>query len=119
MKIKWELKGAKELRKLFDNKRALRLLVDPMNKSVSLVWADSVKGAPHLTGHMRRGIHGKPAKVVGPKIIGEIGSKVHYTIYQEFGTKTIRAKYFMKNALKNNIDNIIRLFQKAINQIFK
>jgi len=119
MKIKWELKGAKELRKLFDNKRALRLLIDPMNKSVSLVWKDSVKDAPHKTGHMRRNIHGKPAKVVGPKIIGEIASKVHYTIYQELGTKKIKAKYFMTNALKNNIDNIIRLFQKAIDKIFR
>lgn len=119
MKITWELKGAKELRKLFDGRRALRLLIDPMNKSVSLVWRDSVKDAPHKTGHMRRNIHGKPAKVVGSKVIGEIGSKVHYTIYQELGTKTIKAKYFLTNALKNNIDNIIHLFQKAINKIFK
>lgn len=119
MKIKWELKGAKELRKMFESKRALRLLTDTMNTSVSIVWADSVKDAPHLTGTMRRNIHGKPAKVVGAKVIGEIGSKVHYTIHQEFGTKYIKAKYFMKNALKKNITKIVGMFRRTINQIFK
>lgn len=144
MKIKWELKGAKELRKIFDNKRALRMLVDPMNKSVSLVWKDSVKDAPHKTGHMRRNIYGKPAKVEGAKITGIIGSKVHYTIYQELGTKAhtakkakflvfssygriirrkkvkgIKPKYFMTNALKNNINKIVALFQRTIDKIFR
>jgi len=119
MKIKWELKGAKELRKMFDNKRALRLLIDPMNKAVNLVVRDAVKDAPHKTGHMRRNIHGKPAKVEGSKIIGIVGSKVHYTPYQEFGTKYIKAKYFMTNALKNNINIIVGMFKRTIDKIFK
>jgi len=90
-----------------------------MNQSVSLVWKDSVKSAPHKTGHMRRNIHGKPAKVEGSRIIGIVGSKVHYTLHQEFGTKYIKAKYFMTNALKNNINIIVGMFKRTIDKIFK
>ena len=138
MKIKWELKGAKELRKMFDDKRALRLLKDAMNQSVSLVWRDSVRNAPHLTGHLRRGIHGK-VEVKGSRIIGTIGTgKVHYTPYQEFGAKPkkgkylvfatksgyrkireIKPKYFLTNALKDNINKIIGIFNRTISKIFK
>ena len=51
------------------------------------------------TGALRRSIRFEPAEIRRGVVTGVWGSfQVNYAIYQEAGTKYIRAKYFLRNA---------------------
>lgn len=49
----------------------------------------------------------------------EIGPNVEYDIYQEFGTRYMRAQPYMLPALEDNVDNIRDIFIREIDLVIK
>lgn len=82
----------------------LRELLPEMKKVLEVVANDARKEAPVKTGALRKGIV-VIAVSQGYSVIG----KEYYTIFQEQGTRYFKGKWFMKNAITKNQQNIDRI----------
>lgn len=56
---------------------------------------------------------------VGSEIIGRIGSKVEYAIYQEYGTKFQPGKPYLRPALAEKVGEALKRFEQKISEILK
>lgn len=65
--------------------------------------------APVDTGHLRRSIH---TQTRGLKC--EVGTNVHYGIYQEFGTYKMNPRPYLMPALLENQENIKAIIKASI-----
>lgn len=89
-----------------------------LNKAVIKVSGEAARQAPVKTGTLRRSItqfvrFSKP-KVSGRNIEAKVGSRIHYAIHQEMGTKYIRPKKFLINAIEKNRSYISKIIGKAM-----
>lgn len=77
-----------------------------------LVIKSSAKAlAPVDTSNLRGSISSRPEGI--RQVI--IGPNVDYAIYQEFGTKYMKAQPYMRPALEDNLGNIRDIFIREIN----
>jgi len=82
-----------------------------LKKAGIIVKSSAKANAPVDTSNLRGGISSRPEGI--RQVI--IGPNVDYGIYQEFGTKYMKAQPYMRPALQDNIDNIRDIFLKEIN----
>jgi len=85
-------------------------------KAGTVVKASAKANAPVRTGRLRDSISSKVDKVRQEAVIGP---NVEYAIYQEFGTKYMKAQPYMRPALEDNIDNIRDIFVREIDLVIK
>lgn len=71
-------------------------------------------GCPVRTGRLRDSIYAK----VEDWII-RLGAAVPYAVYQEFGTRYIRARSFLSNAVELRMPSLVNRLNGAINQAIR
>jgi HK97 gp10 family phage protein len=84
----------------------------------TLVAADAIKLAPVRYGYLRNSIRADEPHVMesgelGIDIIAG-GAEAYYAPYQEFGTRTIPAKRFMRGALEMHEQDIPKILGAAV-----
>lgn len=111
-----------EISIVFDDKKVQRLLkkMPPairtattrfLIKSGVIVKASAKDEAPVLTGILRGSISSRLDKLRNEMIIGP---NVEYGVYQEFGTKYMKAQPYMRPALEDNVENIRDIYVREI-----
>jgi len=77
----------------------------------------AVQKAPVLTGTLRRSIHTETSET-SDGAIARIGTNVEYAIYQEFGTRRMRAQPYLRPAFDENLrpamEEIARALKKMV-----
>ncbi len=90
-----------------------KLIKDAVQKSLTeaatIVEATAVTLAPYKTGTLRNSI----TKKVGNEY-AIVGTNLDYAIYVEYGTAKMSARPFMRPALDNNRNRIVKIFKKNI-----
>ena len=96
---------------------AIRTAIERFLIKAGLVIKSSAKAnAPVRTGRLRDSISSKVDKLRQEAVIGP---NVEYDIYQEFGTKYMKAQPYMRPALEDNVDNIRDIFVREIDLVIK
>lgn len=103
----------KKVREMFKKMNpAIRKALSKVLTKAGLIVKSSAKAqAPVDTSRLRGSISSKPEDI--RQVV--IGPNVDYAIYQEFGTKYMKAQPYMRPALEDNVDNIRDIFFKEIN----
>jgi HK97 gp10 family phage protein len=87
IRIEIEIEGANELRQVFNI--APRVASEEFGKAFHVltqaIATDAKRLAPVDTGRLRSSINGQ-VRFAGTQIVGEVGTKVFYAPYMEFGT---------------------------------
>jgi HK97 gp10 family phage protein len=87
IKIEVEFEGAEEFRRVFN--RAPRIASEEFGKAfwrvTQAIATDAKRGAPVDTGRLRSSINAQ-VRFSGTQVIGEVGTRVFYAPYMEFGT---------------------------------
>lgn len=94
--VKVEVKGAAELSRSLS--AASRDLMDmtPANQDAGQIVArNAAARAPRRTGRLAGSL--RPLRVTGTDV--QVGSSVSYAIFQEFGTRHVRPRYYLRGAL--------------------
>lgn len=89
-----------------------------MKDGASLIQQDAKRNVPVLTGRLRASI---AAQVVtqGKVTKGLVGSDVTYAPFVEYGTRRMRARRFLRDALENKEREAVRLVEIAVKEITK
>ena len=82
-----------------------------LTKAGIIVKSSAKANAPVDTSRLRGSISSRPEGI--RQVI--IGPNVDYGIYQEFGTKYMKAQPYMRPALQDNLGNIRDIFIREIN----
>jgi len=85
-------------------------------KAGAVIKSSAKANAPVKTGRLRDSISSNVDKVRNEVIIGP---NVEYGVYQEFGTKYMKAQPYMRPALEDNVDNIRDIFIREIDLVIK
>jgi len=56
---------------------------------------------------------------VGSQIVGRMGSRIEYAPYQEFGTSKMKAQPYLRPALEQTRDEVVKMFEKGIAKVLK
>lgn len=72
--------------------------------------------APVDTGRLRSSIASQIERTVGSEIVGKVGSNVEYASYQEYGTKYQSGKPYLRPALEQNLNTVVKQFEEGINR---
>jgi len=111
-----EIKGLKETQKKFqqvvkDFKGSP--MQDAMRRATLLVERSGKQNAPVDTGRLRASI--TPEVRVQNKVLqGVVGSVVVYSPFQEFGTKFMKGRFYLRRAIEENAKKIVALIGKQI-----
>jgi len=92
------------------NTKILNKVSDIIQTGAFNIMRDSVRMAPIDTGALRASI--KKRKI--DALTAEVYDGVEYGVYQEYGTRYIKAKPFMRPALKKNQPKIVNALKKAV-----
>jgi HK97 gp10 family phage protein len=98
--------------------RQLGNLDAPMRTATLLVTRSARINAPVDTGLLRASIL-PGSRSVRNKTVGIVGSNVEYAPYQEFGTRFIKPRRFLRRALEQNTERIKRLLNGAVARIVR
>lgn len=90
---------------------AKKQIAGALRDSSILVSRDAKRFAPVATGTLRRSVR---FVVDRRKLVAVVGSNLDYSIYQELGTKKMRANPYLQPALEKNQRQIIGLLKKAL-----
>jgi len=117
--IRTEIRGLKDIQKRMD--QAVKDIggspvLDWMRKATLLVQRDAKKLAPVDTGRLRASITPE-VRTAFHTIEGVVGSNVVYAPYQEFGTKYMPGRFYLRDALQQNADRIFKLLGDTVAQI--
>lgn len=109
--MKLKVEGVDNLTQMFQGKQKSieNKITKALAKSGMIVAADAKAKAPVKTGQLRDSIN---VKISGKS--AEIGTNVEYAIYQEFGTRYIKAHPYLIPALKENTDRIQETFKEIL-----
>jgi len=110
MQIEIDDKRVKEMLKKM-NPAIQQALLRFLKKAGSIIKSSAKANAPVDTSRLRGSISSRPEGI--RQVI--IGPNVDYGIYQEFGTKYMKAQPYMRPALEDNIDNVRDIFIREIN----
>ncbi len=86
-------------------------ITNALTVSSILVSRDAKRVAPLKFGNLKRSIR---FVVDRRKLVAAVGSNLDYSIYQELGTKKMRANPYLQPALEKNQRQIIKLLKKAL-----
>jgi HK97 gp10 family phage protein len=119
--VQLSIKGLKETQANME--RILKELEGPpmdeaMRDATPIAQRDAQRNVPVLTGRLQASI---TSQVVtqGKTVQGVIGSNVIYAPFVEYGTRRMRARRFLRNALENNEEEITRKIEGAVKEITK
>jgi HK97 gp10 family phage protein len=90
-----------------------------LQMAIKMGEATAKKLSPVDTGTLRRSITSKTEKSDG-SILGRVGTNTSYAIHQEYGTRYMRGKFFMKGALediKKNMGQVTSFGFKRIKEL--
>lgn len=73
----------------------------------------AVAKAPIDTGTLRRSIHSEAGRVAGGLVV-RIGTNVEYGLYQEMGTRRMRAQPYLRPAFNQNRVAALREIMRAL-----
>jgi HK97 gp10 family phage protein len=82
--------------------------------SVISVEAETKRNAPVDTGTLKSSVSHTTQELEGEVVAG-----VRYAIYQEYGTKYMRGRFFMTKAVRSLTNKINYFFKKAMENIAK
>jgi len=93
-------------------------MTEAMRDAAPIAQKDAKRNAPVLTGRLQASI---TSQVVtqGKAIMGVVGSNVTYAPFVEYGTRRMRARRFLQNALEDNEREIIRKVEGAVREIIE
>lgn len=132
--------GDKELARRFDQLSAAmrgKTLERALVAGALIVANDAKRRAPVLTGNLRRSIHvggygaagGLESGTTGTDIGGNrstatsaevlVGTNVEYARYPEFGTSKMAARPFVRPALDENRDAVVREVDEALRDLLR
>jgi HK97 gp10 family phage protein len=94
--VRVEVKGAQELGRTLNDAADSLLDMTPANTAAGLQVARSAAArAPRRTGRLRGSL--RPLRIDRAGV--QVGSSAPYAAYQEYGTRHVRAHYFLTGAL--------------------
>lgn len=114
------MKVARQMQKLKTAQEKASIKV--LTKAVIKISGEGTQNAPVKSGTLRRSItqfarsDGKPTGS-GGSVQAKVGSKVHYAKYQEMGTRYIKPKKFLYDAIQRNRKFITDSFKQAMRDI--
>jgi len=115
------IKGLKETQANME--RILKELEGPpmteaMRDAAPIAQRDAKRNAPVLTGRLQASI---TSEVItrNKVLMGVVGSNVSYAPFVEYGTRRMRARRFLQNALEDNEGEITRKLDKAVKEIVR
>jgi len=111
------IRGWKELKRNIDQfeKEADRNMITALKAAGLIIQNDAKKRAPYLTGNLKRSIHTEEVS----KNEVRVGTNVEYAIHQEYGTKKMAARPYLRPALDENRDKILAKFKQVIEVLTK
>ncbi len=116
IEIRLDDRSIDELKKWLKERpeKTIKELNDAVRKSIISVEGQAKRNAPVDTGRLRASINREERYLEG-----EVYTGVRYAIFQEYGTKYFKGRYYMTNAVKMLKAKIITFFEKAIENIIK
>lgn len=95
-----------------------RPMTEAMRDAAQIVQRDAKRNAPVLTGRLQASI---TAQVItqSKTVMGIVGSSVTYAPFVEYGTRRMRARRFLQNALEDNQIEIVRKIEDAVREIIE
>lgn len=109
--IKITIKNLAQIKKAF--KQSPIIMTKNLNiairKSVTVIERDSKKNTPVLTGRLR-----SSHRQSFSNLRGEVGTNVDYDVFVHDGTKFMKARPFLYNAVVQNERDIDRFFTEAV-----
>ncbi len=111
VEVRLEVAGAEELRtKLQRLDSGLKRKVSEKLAEIGVLIREKARElAPVRTGRLRGSIYSQLADW-----ILKVGAKVPYARYVEFGTRWIRPRHFLLNAIEENLVKIENAFREAV-----
>lgn len=105
------IKNLPQIRAAFNKSPTLmtRNLNTAIKKSVLSIQAQSMRNTPVLTGRLR-GSH----RSLFSNLRGQVGTHTNYDIYVHEGTKYMRARPFLRDAVEFSDSLVNRFFKEAV-----
>ena len=88
-----------------------------MRDAALLVTNSAKKNSPVDTGRLRASITPSVKTMPNGGIMGIVGSNVRYAPYQEFGTRFMQGRFYLRRAVEQNQDKITQILGHAIAKI--
>lgn len=109
-----EITNLPQLRQAFSMAPVLmnRRLNETIEKSIYMVERDSKINTPVDTGTLRRSHY-----EIFRTLYGEVGTNTQYDIYVHEGTKNMRARPYLRDAMEKNLMQINRFFTDAVQSV--
>jgi len=112
--IKIKIKNAYEIKQAFN--AAPRLMVKELNtaikKSIFSIQRDSMMNTPVATGRLR-----SSTSSLFSNLKGQVGTNTNYDIYVHDGTKFMKARPYLADAVEDNEKSVNDLFTKAVDNV--
>lgn len=117
MSVQIEIVGADGLRRQLGRipGRVRNVSRKAMALALGLIHRTAVDLAPFRFGRLRNSLFWDPEyERQGNTIVGAVGTNVHYAPHQEFGTRFMSGKPFLRPAVSQNLDAINSIFASEI-----
>lgn len=96
--------------------RAPGLMRDSLNnaikKSIITIQRDSMINTPVLTGRLR-----SSTRSLFSDMRGEVGTHTNYDVFIHEGTKYMRARPYLRQAVESNVDEVSKFFTEAVDDV--
>lgn len=119
--VKVEVKGLEEVqKKMVQVAKDMRgtPALNAMRQATLLVHRSAKQNAPVDTGRLRASITPSVSQS-GNTVMGVVGSNVEYAPFQEFGTRHMKGRFYLKRALEQNARRIYSLLSRFVEQVVK
>lgn len=89
-----------------------------MQAGASIIQKEAQRTAPVLTGRLQASITAQIA-TQGKVVTGLVGSTVTYAPFVEYGTRRMRGRRFLQNAMESKEKEAVRRVEIAVKEIIK
>lgn len=115
MAISIQIKNIAEIKRAFNKAPALTIkhINNAIQASIFSIERDSKQNTPVLTGNLR-----SSHQTLFGTLRGELFPAANYAIFVHEGTRFMKARPFLAEAVKTNEKHVQDLFEKAVQNVF-
>lgn len=112
--ISIKITNMRQIKSAFD--KSPRLMTRELNiaikKSIITIQGDSMRNTPVLTGRLRAS-----TRSLFGNLKGEVGTHTNYDIFVHEGTRYMRPRPYMRQAVETNAGRVQEFFTKAVDTV--